>query len=170
MPACPHCHEYYFGNPTNCPKCNYNFKLGVVQSKEEAEREMLDALSKNTITAQEKHRESLRKEEMREKHEAQLKIIQHETIGKNPLYEYTTEVIPGAHGGLPDMKIFKEILLKYSADGWKLHSSLVYRLDENALGSHSASRSSFMDGMAGVKEKLNATVFVFERCVKPAEY
>lgn len=87
-------------------------------------------------------------------------------IIKKPQYEYATERIPGIFNGLPDIDLLNNTLNKYARDGWRLHSSHVYRLDENAPGNN----STIWAALANEKEKLNATILIFERCIMPAEY
>ena len=153
MPACPHCHQYYFGEPDSCPKCHYHFKERRVVVPE--------ALKAKQIADNEEKERKLKEAQQLAIKERDTKTL---TLLQNAHYEYQTELLFDSEGGMVNKRQLDHLLNTYAKEGWKLHSVFVNEIGKN---SHS---SGFGGISIGTNETVDVTVLIFERCIKPAEY
>ena len=155
MPSCPHCSGYYFGEPLQCPKCNYDFKLKRVVSKEEAvkKREELRIAEEK---AREQKAEIIRK---REEEAIENRML---AFQNSALYEYTTVYLRDSYSGLLNQDTLNSTLQSHAAEGWRLHSVLTNEAGKNS-SSVSVGGASF-----GTNATMDVTILIFERCIKLA--
>lgn len=149
MPECPHCHGYYFGNPTQCPKCFYDFKEKRVMKPEAvAEREKRERELK-----EKKQQEELE----RAKKERDMRAL---ALLSSAHYEYATVYLSDSSSGFLDKNKLDSALQQYASEGWKLHSIIT-----NEAGKNSSS-ISFGGVSAGTNSTIDITILIFERCIK----
>ena len=185
MPECPHCHEYYFGNPNQCPKCYYDFKAKTIRKPnhviaqerifaqweierdERLRREELERVERQR--QEEIEREAQRKKEEIEKRNREIEQRNRElelakqendtrtlTLLMNPRYEYQTVSIKDTKDGILDKDLLQSTLMKYAMEGWRLHTIFSNELGKSVEPSFIGSKNS----------TIEETILIFERCVK----
>ena len=160
MPDCPHCHKYYFGNPAQCPNCNFDFKTGKILSREEISKErqkQQDERNKQLETERQKQEKELQKQW---EERAKRSLI----INSSGRYEYATEYLRDSSNGILDKSQLDSVLKKYSEEGWRLHSVFTNEAGKNAS-------STGIGGLAlGSNSTIDITILIFERCIKLPEF
>lgn len=160
MKECPNCKELIGDKVEICFNCRYDFRLGRIISQDE-KRKVED----------ERQLEIQRKDEKAKSDALQRQILQEqitkereETIQKNPLYEYTTDVIYDLSTGMVDQQSVAFSLSAHAKQGWRLHTIFT-----NEIGKTSSSV-----GISSVASSTNATMdvtfLVFERMIKKSEF
>lgn len=154
MRACPNCGEIVGNNVDTCFNCGYDFRLHRMPSQRE------------TYACSEEERQRIKEEEeeLFRKRRAQIDAQKQATLFKNAYYEYRTEYLFDDADGELRKSDLDEVLGRYAADGWRLHSIVVNELGKNASSVGVGGFSS------GVNATMDVTILVFERCVKPAEF
>ena len=162
MPDCPHCHEYYFGNPDQCPKCFYDFKLKRVISQKELRELQLQRQQEREQLRKQDELNRHKEEEINRQHELQAKEHRIQALEHNALYEYTTVYLAESRSGILDKTSLDTALAQHAAQGWKLHSILTNEAGKNA------SSVGFGGIAVGTNATMDVTILIFERCVKLA--
>lgn len=78
--------------------------------------------------------------------------------------EYRTEYLFDDASGELRKRDLDDVLERYAADGWRLHTMVVNEAGKNETTVGVGGFSS------GVNATLDVTILVFERCIKPAEF
>lgn len=152
MPECPHCREYYFGNPDQCPKCYYDFKMRVVH-KPQAVVEREEWKVKQEIERKQQAIEQAK----RSNDERAMAVL------RSARYEYATEYLRDSRNGLLNKSTLDDILFRYASEGWRLHSVFTNEAGKNA------SAIGIGGVTAGSNATMDVTILIFERCIKLAE-
>ena len=158
MPTCPHCHEYYFGNPNQCPKCYYHFESRRIIKPEEVvkrEKEVIEREKKKC----EWDREQRKKDWDRAQQENDTRTL---ALLSNAHYEYTTVYLRDSQSGGVDIISLDSALKRYAEQGWRLHSVLTNEVGKNT------SSGSFGGVTSGINSTIDETILIFERCIKLA--
>lgn len=79
---------------------------------------------------------------------------------RNPHFEYEVIVVDDLSDGEMDKDEVQEMLSKYSAEGWRLHSIFT-----NEVGKTAGAVRVTMLGVS-INATIDQTVLVFERCIK----
>lgn len=175
MKECPKCNEYVGDNAEVCFNCRYSFVLNRVISNEERKAIVQEREDRIKITQQtEAEKQRLMEEEQRlleekrrlfelekQKFKEDIEKYRLENVPKNPMYEYTTDIIYDKFSGSVNQQALDLSLQRHSLDNWRLHSIYVNEIGKNA--------AAFDVGGVGVgiNATMDATVLVFERCIRP---
>ncbi len=154
MIMCPNCGEMVGNNVDTCFNCSYDFKLRRVPSRRE------------TYALSEEERQMIKEEEEEKfkKRLAEINAQKPETLLKNAYYEYRTEYLFDDASGELRKRDLDDVLGRYAADGWRLHTMAVNEVGKNET---TVGVGGFSNG---VNATLDVTILVFERCIKPAEF
>lgn len=163
LKECPNCRELLGESLEECFNCKYNFKLQRVKTEEEEQQERAERQEKERQAQEAKEKEQEKRvqdlKQSRELHQLYL-----EKINKNPLYEYSVELVPDLSTGVPNYERIRSVLNEYASRRWRLHTMVV-----NEVG-----KTSSAVGIGGISAGVNATVditmMVFERCIEPAKF
>ena len=159
LKECPNCHELVGENLEECFNCKYNFKLQRVKTEEEEQQERVERQEKERQA-----QEAREKEQEKRVQELKLQQLHLDNINKNPLYEYSVELVPDLSTGVPNYDRIRSVLNEYASRRWRLHTMVV-----NEVG-----KTSSAVGIGGISAGVNATVditmMVFERCIEPARF
>lgn len=162
MPECPNCHEYYFGNLDQCPKCYYHFMSKKVINPDKSYEE-----SMRMAKEKKEQEQKIREEEKKKYEEERIKELKQQederrrlSILSNPRYEYETVFIGDDQSGIVPKHRLDAVLGHYADEGWRLHSVFTNEAGRNI--------SSIGIGVAssGTNATVEVTVLIFERCVK----
>jgi len=152
MKECPICKELLGDNVDTCFNCGYSYVLKRIPTKEEASNNRKE--KERVIEKLQENRQKM----IEAQHNAYLE--KQAVIEDNPLYEYAVETVCDNSDGSANIVALKNLLERYSIDGWRLHT-----IFSNELGKNSSSV-----GFGGVASGSNATidqqVLIFERCIK----
>ena len=141
MPECPNCHGYYFGNPSVCYKCNYDFKLRMVISDEEKiKRERQERIQREErIKSNTEQRTEVMEETNRIGREYEKKQLydyiaanKPQQLLKNARYEYEVIIINDLPTGEIDYPAVKEAINAFASEGWRLTHAFTNEIGKTA--------------------------------------
>ena len=152
MPECPHCREFYFGNPDQCPKCYYDFKAKIVRKPQ-------------AVVEQEEWKVKQELERKQQAIEQAKRVNDERTLAAihSARYEYATEYLGDSRNGLLRKSELDAVLSRYAIDGWRLHSVFTNEAGKNA------SAVGIGGVTVGTNSTMDVTILIFERCIKLAD-
>ena len=154
MKTCPNCNEILGDSVNKCFNCNYSYELGRVITKEE--------MQEASRVVEEKNKKQ--QAEMQEKRERELQELREyqNNREKNALYEYEVVTLRDNSTGGFNVEEYRNILRKYSAEGWQLKTVF-----SNEIGKNTSSVG--YGGLSyGTNATIDQTIITFERCIRPS--